>query len=101
MISWPNAEERLLISHRFERDHGIPGAVGIVDGTPVFFSQRPGVDGEVFWSRKCRYGINLQLVCDDKKKIRFYVVISYYILLFLFSYCTYKFQALHYYVFSF
>ena len=48
-------------------------AVGVIDGTPVVFSQRPGVDGEVFWSRKCEYSYNLQLVCDDRKKIRYFI----------------------------
>ena len=72
-IKWPDAAERAQISARFARDHGLPNAVGIVDGTPIVFSQRPGVDGGSFWSRKKHYSINLQLVCDDKGKIRYYL----------------------------
>ena len=30
------------------------------------------IDGEVYWSRKCKYCINLQLVCDDRRLIRFF-----------------------------
>ena len=61
------------ISERFERKWGLKNAVGVIDGTPVVFSQRPGVDGEVFWSRKCEYSLNLQLVCDDRKRIRYFI----------------------------
>ena len=71
VIYWPNEAERILISDRFNRNHGMPGTVGIIDGTPVNLMQRPHIDGEVFWTRKCRYSMNLQLVCDDQKLIRF------------------------------
>ena len=70
IIKWPDADERTAIKARFQRNHGILGAVGIIDGTPVVFAQRPSIDGEVFWSRKSIYCINLQLVCDDKGYIR-------------------------------
>jgi len=36
------------------------------------FAQRPGVDGETFCTRKCHYAYNLQLICDDTKRIRWY-----------------------------
>jgi hypothetical protein len=71
-ICWPTAEERKIISRRFAVKHGLPGVVGVVDGTPVVMSQRPHVDGEVFWTRKGHYAINLQLVCDDRRRILFY-----------------------------
>mmetsp|Transcript_6856 Transcript_6856/g.6158 ORF Transcript_6856/g.6158 Transcript_6856/m.6158 type:complete len:404 (+) Transcript_6856:89-1300(+) len=73
-IKWPNAEERIEISNRFKVKHGLLGAIGIVDGTPVHFHQRPKVDGEVFWTRKSRYSLNIQLICDDNGKILFYQV---------------------------
>ena len=72
-VYWPNPEERARISKRMEKNHGLPGAVGIVDGTPVNFEQRPAIDGAAYFSRKSRYCINLQLVCDDKKRIRHYL----------------------------
>jgi hypothetical protein len=74
VIAWPDAEERKQISDRMGEKYGLPGAVGIVDGTPIVFTQRPKIDGEVFWTRKCQYAYNLQLVCDDKKRIRYYVI---------------------------
>ena len=55
------------------REHGLPGAVGIVDGTHVNFEQKPAIDGSAYFNRKSRYSINLQLVCDDKKRIRCYL----------------------------
>jgi len=72
-IFWPDAEERMEISRMFEA-HGFPGAVAIVDGTPVVLSQRPHIDGEVFWTRKMIYAFNLQLLCDDRKLIRSYLM---------------------------
>lgn len=41
-IKWPDEVERDVISSWFRVKHGIPNAVGIVDGTPVVFSQKPG-----------------------------------------------------------
>jgi hypothetical protein len=52
-IKWPNATEREETSRRFRDNYGLPGAVGIVDGTPVVLMQRPHIDGEVFRTRKC------------------------------------------------
>ena len=40
-IYWPDAAERVRISARFEKDHGLLNAVAFVDGTPVNFMQRP------------------------------------------------------------
>ena len=70
VILWPDANERKQIRKRFKLNYGINGAVGIIDGTPVIFSQKPAVDGETFWSRKAVYCMNLQLVCDDQGLIR-------------------------------
>ena len=66
--------ERREISYRFNINHGLKGAVAIVDGTQIILSQRPHIDGETYWTRKGRYSINLQIICDDKKMIRSYVV---------------------------
>ena len=69
-LKWPDADERNMISSRFADKHGIPGAVGILDGTPVNFSQRPAIDGEVYFNRKSNYAYNVQLICDDHRVIR-------------------------------
>jgi hypothetical protein len=73
-IRWPDADERKEISARMERKYGLGGAVMSMDGTPVVLSQKPGIDGEVYWTRKCHYALNLQLFCDDLMRIRHYIV---------------------------
>jgi hypothetical protein len=74
LIEWPNAIERQQISNRFHNEHGLKGAVAIVDGTQIVIAQRPHIDGETYYTRKGRYSINLQIVCDDKRLVRSYVV---------------------------
>lgn len=74
VISWPNAEERRKLSAHMRDKHGIPGGILIVDGTPVVFYQRPAVDGETFWTKKCHYAMNVQLICDHTKRIRWFMV---------------------------
>lgn len=74
VIKWPSAQERREISQRFDKKYGLPNAVGIVDGTPVVFSQRPAVDGEVYFTRKSCYAENLQLICDDEGYIRYFLI---------------------------
>jgi hypothetical protein len=71
-VFWPNERERLKISERFGNIHGLPGCVGVVDGTPVHFMQRPAIDGEIWFTRKQRYSMNVQLICDDRGFIRYY-----------------------------
>eukprot|EP01035_Chromulina_nebulosa_P002733 gene2733-3722_t len=48
-VYWPDADKRRAIAARFYAKHGLSNCVGIVDGTPVVFMQRPGVDGETFF----------------------------------------------------
>ena len=74
VIRWPDAEERREISARMERKYGLGGAILSMDGTPVVLSQKPAIDGEVYWTRKCHYALNLQLFGDDNLRIRHYIV---------------------------
>jgi hypothetical protein len=53
---------RREISSTILEKYGIPNAVGIIDGTHINFSQRPSIDGEVYWTRKGRYSLNAQIV---------------------------------------
>ena len=72
VIRWPDADERRRLSAYMRTRYGIRGGILMVDGTPAVFSQRPAVDGEVWWTRKCHYAMNLQLVCDHTKRIRYF-----------------------------
>lgn len=74
VIKWPDAEERAELSTYMRRKYGIRGGILALDGTPAVFYQRPAVDGEVFWTRKCEYAMNVQLICDHTKRIRWYMV---------------------------
>eukprot|EP01035_Chromulina_nebulosa_P024106 gene24106-31321_t len=74
VVKWPNELERKEISRRNKIKYGFKHCVGVVDGTPLVFSQKPAVDPSSFWSRKSHHAINLQLICDDKKRIRFYIM---------------------------
>ena len=70
-IAWPDGKERKDIARRAGDRYGFPGCVGFLDGTHFIFTQKPGIDGEVYFTRKQRYAINAQIVCDDRKQIRY------------------------------
>ena len=54
-LRWPDAQERARTTARFQREYHLPNAIGVIDGTHIHFSQKPAVDGEVYWTRKSRY----------------------------------------------
>jgi hypothetical protein len=43
------------IAQNFFDEFGIPNVFGVVDGIHIHFSQKQAIDGEVYWTRKCRY----------------------------------------------
>ena len=59
-LVWPNAEQRIKIKEKFGTRHGLPGCVGIVDGTPINFSK------SLVWIVKFTGIVNLdtQLICN-------------------------------------
>jgi hypothetical protein len=73
-LRWPDAQERARTAARFQREYHLPNAIGVIDGTHIHFSQKPAVDGEVYWTRKSRYSLNAQIVCDLDRKIIYYQV---------------------------
>ena len=63
----------------FRIKYGIYGAVGIIDGTPAIFSQKPAIDGDTYFSfsdasaRVCRgelllFVIEMKKICAKKKQ---------------------------------
>lgn len=52
-IVWPDVERRREIG-RVMREEGFPGCVGFIDGTTIPLSQKPAIDGEVYFDRKKR-----------------------------------------------
>jgi len=54
-IRWPDARRRREICEVMSLE-GFPGCIGFVDGTTIPLSQKPALDGETYYDRKCRYG---------------------------------------------
>jgi len=60
-IHWPTDEEKRVCSEYMDERYCLKGTVGIVDGSHFNLSQRPSVDGEVYWTRKYNYSMNVQV----------------------------------------
>ncbi|KAL3680419.1 hypothetical protein R1sor_023375 [Riccia sorocarpa] len=70
-IAWPNRQERAVNSVHFA-ELGFPGCIGLVDGTLVKLSQRPRDDGETYFDRKSNYSMNVQVICDQHKRVIYF-----------------------------
>ncbi len=72
-ITWPDVRERMEMSARIFRKYGFPNCIGIVDGTlfPLAFKPQRS-DAPDFSGRKFGYSISTLVVCDDKRRIRYY-----------------------------
>ena len=57
-----------------EDNHQLKGCIGIVDGTFVNLYGKPQVDPETYWSRKQRYSMNVQIICNERREIIYYQV---------------------------
>ncbi|WKY10752.1 hypothetical protein Q1695_002820 [Nippostrongylus brasiliensis] len=68
-ISWPDPQECRELRQLFYRKYGLPGIVGIIDGTHCRV-QRPVDNEEDFVCRKGYHSLNVGMVVDFEKKIR-------------------------------
>ncbi|KAF4136210.1 DDE superfamily endonuclease [Phytophthora infestans] len=68
-VAWPSTTKRTTSSAFHSTRYGLSGAIGFVDGTYVNISQKPHVDGHLFFTRKKRYGLNVQIFCDEDQRI--------------------------------
>ncbi|KAK3911312.1 Protein ANTAGONIST OF LIKE HETEROCHROMATIN PROTEIN 1 [Frankliniella fusca] len=68
-IRWPNEQERQGIKARFEAYSGLPGIVGVLDGTYQNVTA-PKVQKDRFRNRHHTYAFNTMAVCDDNLLIR-------------------------------
>ncbi|ETL36391.1 hypothetical protein L916_11620, partial [Phytophthora nicotianae] len=58
------------VSAAFHRErYGLDGVVGMVDGMHVIVDQKPAIDGAIHFNMKCRYSFNVQIFCDEDKRI--------------------------------
>ncbi|KAK3107692.1 hypothetical protein FSP39_020061 [Pinctada imbricata] len=65
VIRWPNGEEQKEIAREVQRNCGIPGVVGFIDGTHIRLASAPGGDRN-FYNRKGYPSMQLQAVVDNK-----------------------------------
>ncbi|CAM6128040.1 unnamed protein product [Calypogeia fissa] len=70
VLKWPESAECKRIAAEFAKK-GFPNCVGLIDGTLIPLAQRPKDSGECYYDRKCRYSMNAQVICDQKRKILF------------------------------
>lgn len=68
-IKWPSKEERLMLGTEMALKK-LPKCVGFVDGTDIILADAPTQNKDVYWSRKKKYCLQAQIICDHKKIIR-------------------------------
>ena len=74
-VSWPNSQERKLISRHIEDKCGLPNCVGIIDGTLFPLRFRPQTTNAPDYNgRKYHYSMSGVIICDDMRYIRYYEV---------------------------
>lgn len=73
-IHWPDGNERKQISQEIHRLYDFPHCVAIADGTlfPLAFEPQTQ-DAPDYSGRKYGYSISTMIVCDHKRRIRYYL----------------------------
>jgi hypothetical protein len=72
VVYWPNQNERDEMKTRLTST-GFRHCVGIIDGTLIVLDFRPEQFHECYYSRKSCYALNVMVICDDKKRVTFYL----------------------------
>lgn len=72
IITWPDDDEKEDIKRRIRVRYGFQNCIGIIDGTLIGLFQKPSVYGESYFCRKQIYAINVQVICDDQRRIRYF-----------------------------
>lgn len=73
-LFWPSRAERQQLAE--ETMHEMPGCIMYVDGTEINLAERPVTDPDSYLSRKQRYSLKAQVICDWKLRIR-HLVLGY------------------------
>lgn len=71
-LSWFTASEAANMKKRILVESGFRNCLGFLDGTTIVLADKPVDNGEVYYSRKCVYGLNCQIVSDLDRRIRFF-----------------------------
>ncbi|XP_036320805.1 putative nuclease HARBI1 isoform X2 [Rhagoletis pomonella] len=64
-----NNQEKVDANRSFYQMCGIPGVIGVVDGTHIQII-RPTRNEHLFFNRKLKHSINAMVVCDHRMRIR-------------------------------
>nr|XP_023018368.1 putative nuclease HARBI1 [Leptinotarsa decemlineata] len=67
IIKWPNENEKQIIKEHFFAN-GFPNVIGAIDGTHIKVD-KPENDPDSYINRKGYYSIQMQAVCDHRRKI--------------------------------
>jgi len=68
-IMWPSPAERVKIGSYMATKY-FPKCIGFIDGSDATFYRAPKDDKQTYWSRKKKYCMQFQIVCDPSKLIR-------------------------------
>lgn len=66
-VKWPDTQERNRISKSFESQHGLPGAVGVLDCTHIKVTA-PSMCTYHYYNRRRFHSIQLLAVVDDRRR---------------------------------
>ncbi|POV95858.1 hypothetical protein PSTT_15986 [Puccinia striiformis] len=72
-VSWPDTQGRRAIASRVDEFTGFCNCVGFIDGTLLPLYDRPAIDPQDYYSRKGYYCLNTLIVCDEEKRITYYL----------------------------
>ncbi|POW12769.1 hypothetical protein PSTT_04385 [Puccinia striiformis] len=72
-VSWPDTQGRRAIASRVDEFTGFRNCVGFIDGTLLPLYDRPAIDPQDYYSRKGYYCLNTLIVCDEEKRITYYL----------------------------
>lgn len=67
-IQWPNEAEKKIIEQTM--DNKLPKCIGYVDGSHINLNEAPVYDPESYYTRKQRYALQIQAICDNDYLIR-------------------------------
>jgi hypothetical protein len=67
-ISWPEVDERLEMEEMMIDK--LPKCMGFIDGSHIPLDEAPSTDPESYFTRKQRYAIQIQAICDMERRIR-------------------------------
>ncbi|XP_011687395.1 PREDICTED: putative nuclease HARBI1 [Wasmannia auropunctata] len=67
IIQWPSVDHMDIVTQQFKDIAGLKHVLGAIDGTHIEIPA-PSIQPECYLTRKCRYAISLQAICDAKLK---------------------------------